>query len=177
MASRSTGSDHQPSGQALGSGELHDTVDVTFNLIVTTLANGRKTLKLSMAAPDHPDAVDTWPDGSQHLAVPPGVVRLFRIMLASEWGWKFDTSARTGGAPIRFKDQDHAVHYHIAGAGDAAMGLIGRSTVAADYKGPHRHHPFNLYVLLAQPGGAADLPICIDPGGTNPPDTPTPPPH
>lgn len=176
MTSRSTSSDHRPSGHALGAAELHDTVDVVFNLIVATLANGRKTLKLAMAAPDHPDAVETLPDGSQHLAVPPGVVRLFRIMLASEWGWKFDTSARTGGAPLRFKDQDHAVHYHIAGAGDGAMGLIGRSTVAAGYIGPRRQHPFNLYILLAQPGGATDLPICIDPNGSNPPGGSSPPP-
>ncbi|MBS0254522.1 MAG: hypothetical protein JSS36_04755 [Proteobacteria bacterium] len=174
MATLPNTTDHLPSGPALGAGEQHDTVDVVFNLVTATLPSGRKTLKFSMAAPDHPDAVVTLPDGSQQLAVPPGVVRLFRIILASEWGWKFDTSAQVGGAPIRFKGHSHAGHYHCAGAGDMAMGLIGRSTVAHGHSGAGSVHPFNVYVAMAQPGGAPDLRLRIDPDVGNPPGTPPP---
>lgn len=169
MPTRSSSTDHRPSGGNLGTDEAHDTVDVVCNLAVATLPGGRKTLQLVMVAPQHPDAVVTLPDGSQQLAVPPGVVRLFRIVLAQEWGWRFDTSAAVQGAPIRFKDQAHAGHYHLAGAGDMALGLIGRSAVALGHAGPPARHPFNLYLALAQPGGAPDLRLRIDPDCGNPP--------
>lgn len=164
--------DHRPCGGGLAPGEAHDTVDIVCNLVVPTLANGRKTLKLSLAAPKHPDAVVTLPDGSQQLAVPPGAVRLFRIILASEWGWRFDVSPDVEGAPIRFKDGTHAGHYHLSGAGDMALGLIGRSTVAGGFVGPAVRHAFNLYLVFAQPGGAADLRLRIDPDCGNPPPPP-----
>ena len=122
-----------------------------------------------MSAPDHPDAVITYPDGSQQLAVPPGALRLFRITLSGSWDWKFDLGADIQRASIRFKDSGHAGFYHIAAAGDRAMGLVGRSTVKADYTGQGKRHPFNLYVQFNQPGGLAPLRVRIDPDTGNPP--------
>jgi hypothetical protein len=160
--------DHKPTGGGLGPNEPYETVDVTFNLLVSREA-GRATLRLLMSAPHHPDAVVTLPDGSQQLAVPPGALRLFRITLSSAWDWKFDVSADIEGAPVRFKDHGHAGFYHIAAAGDRAIGLIGRSTVSADYAGPGKVHPFNLYVQFLQPGGLPPLRLRVDPDGGNPP--------
>ena len=103
------------------------------------------------------------------LAIPPGALRLFRITLASGWDWKFDLSNDIDGAPVRFKDPAHAGFYHVAAAGDRAMGLVGRSTVRADYSGPGKVHSFNLYLQFIQPGGQAPLRMRIDPDGGNPP--------
>lgn len=160
--------DHKPNGAGLGPNEPYDTVDVTFDLQVSRVA-GRATLRLLMSAPDHPDAVVTLPDGSQQLGVPPGALRLFRITLSSAWDWKFDIGADNEGAPMRFKQQDHADFYHIAAAGERAMGLVGRSTVHPGYKGAGNIHPFNLYLQFLQPGGLPPLRLRIDPDGGNPP--------
>ena len=160
--------DHKPSGGGLGPNEPYDTVDVMFDLVVKPGAS-RSTLQLQMSAPSSLDAVVTLPNGSQMLAIPPGALRLFRITLASGWDWKFDLSNDIDGAPVRFKDPAHAGFYHVAAAGDRAMGLVGRSTVRADYSGPGKVHSFNLYLQFLQPGGQAPLRMRIDPDGGNPP--------
>ena len=85
------------------------------------------------------------------------------IVLADDLDWALDTAAGT----MSFKDQVDKRYYTIQPGGDRKFTLHARWT--GKTPDDPQNHPFNLMVLLGQPGGGKPLPVTIDPDIKNPP--------
>jgi hypothetical protein len=85
------------------------------------------------------------------------------IVLADGLDWTLDTKAGT----MSFKNPVDKRFYTIQPGGDRKFTLHARWT-GKPIEDP-QDHPFNLMVLLGQPGGGKPLPVTIDPDIKNPP--------